>query len=145
MAPIFERAAAALEPRARFVKVDVDANRGLAARFGVQGIPALFVFVGGKVAAHQAGLADQKLLESWGAAVHDLGAKHLLSPLLVELEDHKVPLHVVVEQPGIHRRRDLAALALETGERAVQQLGPKVRIERDVDAAPEGHLLAMPA
>ena len=65
MAPIFERAAADLEPRARFVKVDVDANPALAARFGVQGIPALFAIVGGKVAAHQAGLADARLLAGW--------------------------------------------------------------------------------
>jgi thioredoxin 2 len=65
MAPIFERAAATLEPRARFIKIDVDAEPGLAARFGVQGIPALFAFTDGKVAAHQAGLADASLLESW--------------------------------------------------------------------------------
>ena len=65
MAPIFERAAASLEPRARFVKVDVDANPQLAARFGVQGIPALFAIVGGKVAAQQAGVADSALLKSW--------------------------------------------------------------------------------
>ena len=65
MAPIFERAARALEPRARFVKIDVDANPDLAARFGVKGIPALFVFKSGKVAAHQAGVVDQALLTSW--------------------------------------------------------------------------------
>lgn len=65
MAPIFERAAQALEPRARFVKIDVDANPDLAARFGVQGIPALFVFKDGEVAAHQAGVADQSLLAGW--------------------------------------------------------------------------------
>ena len=67
MAPIFERAAAALEPRARFVKVDVDANPQLAARFSVQGIPALFVLSKGKVAAQQAGLADQRqrCIGSW--------------------------------------------------------------------------------
>ena len=65
MAPIFARAAANLEPRARFVKVDVDANPGLAARFGVQGKPALFAFHGGKVAARHAGVADAGLLASW--------------------------------------------------------------------------------
>jgi thioredoxin 2 len=65
MAPIFARAAAALEPRARFVKIDVDANPQLAARFGVRGIPALFAFKDGQVAAHQAGLADAGLLRSW--------------------------------------------------------------------------------
>ncbi len=65
MAPIFERAAAELEPRARFVKVDVDANQSLAAELGVQGIPALFVFSGGTVAARHAGVADSALLRDW--------------------------------------------------------------------------------
>ncbi|MCK8783065.1 thioredoxin TrxC [Roseomonas sp. NAR14] len=65
MAPVFERAAATLEPRARFVKVDVDANPQLAAQFGVQGIPALFAFRGGKVVARQSGLADLGLLRGW--------------------------------------------------------------------------------
>ena len=65
VAPIFARAAAALEPRARFIKIDVDANQDLAARFGVQGIPALFCFVGGKVAAQEAGLSDPGLFRAW--------------------------------------------------------------------------------
>lgn len=65
MAPTFERAAKSLEPRARFVKVDVDANPQLASRFGVQGIPALFAFHGGKVAARHAGVADLPLLRGW--------------------------------------------------------------------------------
>jgi len=62
---VFARAAAELEPRARFVKVDVDANAALAQRFGVQGIPALFAFVGGKVAARQAGLSDAGVFRQW--------------------------------------------------------------------------------
>jgi thioredoxin 2 len=65
IAPIFERAAAELEPRARFIKIDVDANPDLAARFRVQGIPALFCFVGGKAAAQQAGLSDPSLFRRW--------------------------------------------------------------------------------
>ena len=65
MAPIFAKAAAELEPRARFVKVDVDANAGLAARFGVQGIPALFAFHHGKVAHRQSGLTDPATLRAW--------------------------------------------------------------------------------
>lgn len=65
VAPVFARAAAELEPRARFVKVDVDANPELAARYRVQGIPALFAFVGGKVAAQQAGLSDPGLFRQW--------------------------------------------------------------------------------
>ena len=65
MAPVFERAAAELEPHARFVKVDVDANQALAAELGVQGIPALFVFRAGKTAARHAGMADLALLRRW--------------------------------------------------------------------------------
>ena len=65
MAPIFARAAAELEPNARFVKVDVDANPALAAQFSVQSIPALFVFQHGKVADRQAGVVDQAALRAW--------------------------------------------------------------------------------
>jgi thioredoxin 2 len=65
VAPVFARAAAELEPRARFIKIDVDANPPLAQRFGVRGIPALFAFVGGKVAAQQAGLSDPGVFRQW--------------------------------------------------------------------------------
>ncbi|CAN7214892.1 thioredoxin TrxC [Phenylobacterium sp. LjRoot219] len=65
MAPIFARAAAELEPDARFIKVDVDANPGLAAQFSVQSIPALFVFQGGKIVARQAGVTDAATLRAW--------------------------------------------------------------------------------
>lgn len=72
MAPIFERAAAELEPRARFVKIDVDAEPQLSAQYGIKGIPALFVFQGGKIVANQSGLADINLLRRW---VETHGAK----------------------------------------------------------------------
>ena len=65
MAPIFERAAQELEPQARFVKVDVDAEPELASEFGVQGIPALFVFKQGQVAARHAGVMDFASLRRW--------------------------------------------------------------------------------
>jgi thioredoxin 2 len=65
MAPVFERAAAELEPRARFVKVDVDAEPQLSAEYAVRSIPALFLFKNGKVAAQHAGVADAALLRRW--------------------------------------------------------------------------------
>jgi thioredoxin 2 len=65
MAPIFERAAKELEPKARFVKVNVDNESELAQRFGVQGIPALFVLKHGSVVARQAGLANLATLQNW--------------------------------------------------------------------------------
>lgn len=65
MAPTFDRAAQMLEPHARFVKVNVDANAALANEFGVQGIPALFAFQGGKVAFRHSGIADLAMLRGW--------------------------------------------------------------------------------
>ncbi len=68
MAPAFERAAAQFEPKARFARVNVDEEPGLAARFGVQGIPALFVLKGGKVSAQHAGAVDFAALSRWLSA-----------------------------------------------------------------------------
>ncbi len=65
MAPVFDRAAAELEPKARFIKIDVDAEPGLSQHYGIKGIPALFLFKSGKVAAQHAGVADLALMRSW--------------------------------------------------------------------------------
>ncbi|MGE5567114.1 MAG: thioredoxin TrxC [Parcubacteria group bacterium] len=65
MAPIFERAAKALEPRARFVKVDVDANPNLSAQYGIRSIPSLFAFKAGRPVQQHAGVADASLLARW--------------------------------------------------------------------------------
>jgi thioredoxin 2 len=65
MAPILAQAARNLEPRARFAKINVDENPDAARQYGVQGIPALFAFRGGKVAARQAGVTDPNTLRGW--------------------------------------------------------------------------------
>jgi thioredoxin 2 len=62
MAPIFERAAKELEPRARFAKVNVDEETSIAGRYGIRGIPTLIVFDHGKVAKQHAGLVDMAFL-----------------------------------------------------------------------------------
>ena len=65
MAPAFEQAAAALEPAVRFVKIDVDSHQQIAGKFGVQGIPALFMLRGGKVVGRQTGAMDARALKDW--------------------------------------------------------------------------------
>ena len=62
MAPIFERAAKELEPRARFAKVNVDEEPAISARYGIRGIPTLIVFDHGKVVKQHAGLVDLEFL-----------------------------------------------------------------------------------
>jgi len=63
MAPIFDKAAKELEPRARFAKVNVDEEPTIAARFGIRGIPTLIAFEKGKVAKQHAGLVDLNFLK----------------------------------------------------------------------------------
>jgi thioredoxin 2 len=67
MAPVFEQAAQEFEPAARFVKVNVDAESRLASEFGIQGIPALFVFRNGQIISRQAGMMDPTSLKRWVA------------------------------------------------------------------------------
>jgi len=65
MAPIFERAAAAVEPRARFAKVNTDDEQALAARLGIRGIPTLAIFRGGKEVARTSGAMDLGSFMAW--------------------------------------------------------------------------------
>ena len=65
MAPVLERAARELAPRALFAKVNVDENPDLAARFNIRGIPALALMKHGRVLAQQAGLVDFEFLRRW--------------------------------------------------------------------------------
>jgi thioredoxin 2 len=69
MAPVYERVAAEIEPKMRFLKVDTDREQGLAQRYGIRGIPTLMVFRGGKPVAQRAGAVDAATLRAWLAAV----------------------------------------------------------------------------
>ncbi len=64
MAPQFERAAA-LRPDYQFAKVDVDAEPGLAARYGIRSIPTLMVLRDGEPVAAEAGvIGAEQLVEA---------------------------------------------------------------------------------
>src|SRR5581483_8109355 len=65
MAPVYEKAAAEFEPSLRFLKVDTEAEPGLASRYGIRGIPTLMVFKGGKPIAQQAGAMNSEMLRAW--------------------------------------------------------------------------------
>ena len=65
MAPAFERAAARVEPRARLAKLDTEAEPGVAARFGIRGIPTLIAFKSGREVARQSGAMDEQAVVRW--------------------------------------------------------------------------------
>lgn len=65
MAPVFERAAAELEPHIRLAKVNTEEQPGLAARYGIRSIPTLILFKDGREAARIAGALDLQNLLAW--------------------------------------------------------------------------------
>jgi thioredoxin 2 len=65
MAPNFHQAAIDLEPYARLVKVDTEAEQQLAARFNIRSIPTLAIFVHGREIARQSGALDLGSLKRW--------------------------------------------------------------------------------
>lgn len=62
MEPAIEAVAANTD--AAVVKIDVDSFQGLAGRFGVQGIPALFLFVDGEPVDRLVGAQSEAQLET---------------------------------------------------------------------------------
>jgi thioredoxin 2 len=65
MAPQFSDAAAELEPRARLVKVNTDAEPSLASQFNIRSIPTLALFKSGREIARQSGAMGKSDLVRW--------------------------------------------------------------------------------
>jgi thioredoxin 2 len=65
MGPMFEAAAATLEPDVRLIKVNADEQPRMAADYGVAGIPALLLFRGGRLVARNAGVMDTRHIVTW--------------------------------------------------------------------------------
>jgi thioredoxin 2 len=65
MAPVYERAAAAFEPAARFLKLDTEAEPQIAARYAIRSIPTLMIFRKGEIVAQQAGAVGDSTLRNW--------------------------------------------------------------------------------
>jgi thioredoxin 2 len=65
MAPVFEQAAAELEPELRLVKVNSDAAPELLQSFGIQSIPTLMLMHHGKEIARQSGVMPLSRLLAW--------------------------------------------------------------------------------
>ncbi|GLC93235.1 thioredoxin [Cupriavidus sp. TA19] len=68
IAPSLEEISDELEGKLQVIKVDIDQNPELAQRFGVRSIPALKVFVDGKVAKEIVGAMPKQALQAQLAA-----------------------------------------------------------------------------
>ncbi|MEO5350000.1 MAG: thioredoxin TrxC [Magnetococcus sp. YQC-3] len=71
MAPVFAQAATRLEPEVRVAKVDTEAERAIAAQFGIQSIPTMVLFKGGREVARQSGAMPLHSLLAWAGQYLD--------------------------------------------------------------------------
>ncbi len=65
MAPAFEQAAAQLEPKVRFAKVNTETEQGLGGQFNIRSIPTLALFKNGREVARQPGAMSSADIVRW--------------------------------------------------------------------------------
>jgi thioredoxin 2 len=65
VSPTVEKLAVEFAGRVRVAKMNVDENPGTAGRFGIQSIPALLLFRGGREASRTVGAQSQSELRRW--------------------------------------------------------------------------------
>ena len=63
LAPVVEKVAAANIGKLKVGKLNVDENPGSAQQYGIQGIPTLLIFKGGKVAHQMVGFQSQSNIQ----------------------------------------------------------------------------------
>ena len=68
IAPALEEIAGTLNGKVKIVKLNVDENPQTAAKYGIQSIPTLMIFKGGKEASRQIGTGPKQKLEQWISA-----------------------------------------------------------------------------
>jgi thioredoxin len=121
LTPVLEREVAAREGRVALAKVDVDANPGLAAQFGVRGIPAVKAFRRGHVVREFVGaLPPQAVAEFLDALLAPSQAEGLLG----EGEDYERVLGKLLSEASeadAERREEIRRQMLAVFE----ELGPE--------------------
>ncbi len=65
MAPQFEAAAQAMEPKIRLAKLDTEAAPDISARLGIRAIPTLILFSKGREIARQSGAMSKQQIEQF--------------------------------------------------------------------------------
>ncbi|MBC6437962.1 MAG: thioredoxin [Rhodobacteraceae bacterium] len=63
--PALEELSAEYDGKVKIAKVNVDENPNTPGQLGVRGIPALFMFKGGKVVSNRTGAASKAALRKW--------------------------------------------------------------------------------
>ena len=65
IAPALEEIAEQLGDKVKIVKLNVDENPNVAAKYGIMSIPTLMMFKNGEIASRQVGAAPKQKLAQW--------------------------------------------------------------------------------
>jgi putative thioredoxin len=147
LGPLLEQAAAEREGQVVLAKLDTDANPGIAAAFGIQGIPAVKAFKDGRVVEEFVGLQppanvqrffDALVPSEADALVQEGDEDSLRRALQVEpgRADAAVPLAGLLHRRG-ESEEALSVLGNVAGSFAADGLASRIRLESadDIDVA----------
>ena len=145
LGPVLEQAARDREGRLVLAKLDTDANPRLAARYGIQGIPAVKAFRGGKVVDEFIGAQPPAVVESFLESLLPSPAEDLVRAgdedslrKALELEPGRTDAAVALARP-LHARGDddEAASVLDRVSGSFEADGLAAHIELERDGSPE--------
>jgi putative thioredoxin len=140
LSPALEAAEKARGGKVVLAKVDVDSNQGLAARYGVQGIPAVKAFRDGKVASEFVGAVSKAKVEELFDSLVPSRADELLAKgdelslrEAAELEPRRADIAVALARARLERGAEDGALeAVESfeGDFGAEGIAARVRLAR---------------
>jgi putative thioredoxin len=140
LSPALEAAEASRGGRILLAKVDVDSNQSLAARYGVQGIPAVKAFRDGEVVGEFAGAVPPAKVDQFFDSLVPSKADELLEKgdelslrEAAELEPRRADIAVRLGRARIERGAEdeaLAAVEPHAGDFGAQGIAARIRLQR---------------
>ncbi len=140
LSPALEAAEAARDGKVVLAKVDVDANQGLAARFGVQGIPAVKAFRDGAVVSEFVGAVPKAKVEELFDSLAPSRADELLAAgdelslrEAAELEPRRTDVAVALARTRLERGAEdeaLEAVEGHEGDFAADGIAARVELKK---------------
>ena len=141
LTPALEAAEKARDGKVVLAKVDVDSNQGLAARYGVQGIPAVKAFRNGEVASEFVGAVPKAKVEELFDSLVPSPADELLAKgdelslrEAAELEPRRADIATALAKARLERGAEEEALeAVEghEGDFGAEGIAARVRLARE--------------
>lgn len=140
LSPALEAAEAARSGKVVLAKVDVDSNQGLAARYGVQGIPAVKAFRGGAVVGEFVGAVPRAKVEEFFDSLVPSRADELFAAgdelslrEAAELEPRRADIAVALARKRLERGAEdeaLEAVEPHAGDFAAEGIAARVRLAK---------------